>query len=534
MLYTAHAALLASMAMAVSIPPAELDAPLKLDFSSLLKNSNGSSSENNQHLQLDFSVLRGKDGSLINLDTKGDFVEDNYPFMTLVQTQTYYAAVIGVGSNGDENIVAVDTGSSDLWVMSTNVACNYQQSSKRSAESWPHFRDFQSEKQGNTNHSFEKGKGESRINDNSCTTLGSFNAQGSLTFQLNSSAPAFSISYVGGQKATGVWGTDTVYVGSMKIHQCSLGVVTSSSSLFGIFGIGLTPAENTNYGSTPYQYQNFPQLLKRNGIIQKTSYSLYLNGTTSKYGSILFGAVDHAKYSGQLQTVPIVNSDPSKFSKPPSFDVVLDSITLENSKQIILVSTTPFAAVLDSGTTLTYLPQPIMDSLASLLKAKFSTAYNLYELSCEYLTSSAYVVYNFSGAQIGVPLSELVIPAGNSQCLLGVLPVSNDVRDVPEAILGDNFLRHAYIVYNLDDYEISLAQVQYSSNSNIDIISSSVPLAVRAPGYSSTYLTPSIPAQPKVAHLKASGLGKSKGFSSTFIIKSLLFAFAGLGLVLVF
>ena len=34
-------------------------------------------------------------------------------------------------------------------------------------------------------------------------------------------------------------------------------------------------------------------------------------------------------------------------------------------------------------------------------------------------------------------------------------------------ILGDNFLRSAYIVYDLDDNEISLAQVKYTTASNI-------------------------------------------------------------------
>ena len=43
------------------------------------------------------------------------------------------------------------------------------------------------------------------------------------------------------------------------------------------------------------------------------------------------------------------------------------------------------------------------------------------------------------------------------------MSITFDVNDAN--ILGDNFLRSAYIVYDLDDNEISLAQVKYTSAS---------------------------------------------------------------------
>ena len=46
-------------------------------------------------------------------------------------------------------------------------------------------------------------------------------------------------------------------------------------------------------------------------------------------------------------------------------------------------------------------------------------------------------------------------------------------------ILGDNFLRSAYIVYDLDDNEISLAQVKYTTASNIAALTwGSTPLEI--------------------------------------------------------
>ena len=172
----------------------------------------------------------------------------------------------------------------------------------------------------------------------------------------------------------------------------------------------------------------------------------------------LFGAVDHAKYSGQLQTVPIINIYSRYYSRPIRFDIVLNSMTLLSSAQNISVSTTPIPALLDSGTTLTYLPRAIVSTLVSLLGGTLTLS-GFYSVKCSYNTRSAYLVFNFSGVRIRVPLADLILNQG-SQCYLGVMAQSADrISGLPYAILGDNFLRNAYIVYNLEDYEISLSQV---------------------------------------------------------------------------
>ncbi|KGU25234.1 candidapepsin-5, partial [Candida albicans P75063] len=41
------------------------------------------------------------------------------------------------------------------------------------------------------------------------------------------------------------------------------------------------------------------------------------------------------------------------------------------------------------------------------------------------------------------------------------------IRESEDNILGDNFLRSAYVVYNLDDKKISMAPVKYTSESDI-------------------------------------------------------------------
>ncbi|GEQ68569.1 hypothetical protein JCM33374_g2237 [Metschnikowia sp. JCM 33374] len=113
-----------------------------------------------------------------------------------------------------------------------------------------------------------------------------------------------------------------------------------------------------------YQYENFPIRLKRTGVIKKVAHSIYLNDTECTSGTVLFGSVDHTKYYGQLQTVPIINLYSTSFSAPVALFIGLDSITLGDSNENIGIYNETIAALLDSGTTLTYLTSDWWTSLS--------------------------------------------------------------------------------------------------------------------------------------------------------------------------
>ena len=54
------------------------------------------------------------------------------------QQTDFYMATLKIGSNEDENRVLVDTGSSDLWVMSHDLKCVSAPNSKRNERSFGH------------------------------------------------------------------------------------------------------------------------------------------------------------------------------------------------------------------------------------------------------------------------------------------------------------------------------------------------------------------------------------------------------------
>jgi len=84
------------------------------------------------------------------------------------------------------------------------------------------------------------------------------------------------------------------------------------------------------------------------------------------------------------------------------------------------------------------------------------------------------ISFSFSGATISVPYNELVLDAGTSStgqqltfqngapaCIFGIAPAEDSTP-----VLGDTFLRSAYVVYDLANNEISLAQTDFTPASD--------------------------------------------------------------------
>jgi hypothetical protein len=95
-------------------------------------------------------------------------------------------------------------------------------------------------------------------------------------------------------------------------------------------------------------------------------------------------------------------------------------------------------------------------------------------LDCSLASTSGGLSFTFSAASgsvtITVPYAELILdlpeldlPAG--QCILGVWGEPDDSYN-GNFLLGDTFLRSAYVVYNFDDMTISLAQAKWGSDCN--------------------------------------------------------------------
>ena len=149
------------------------------------------------------------------------------------------------------------------------------------------------------------------------------------------------------------------------------------------------------------------------------------------------------------------------------------------------------SVVLDSGTSEVLLNNDILTGLANGLGAVYIGEQN-YVVPCSYSNTNASLRYTFGGQDgpsVMVPLSEViygeVVPpqdfAGQSSggCNMGISgPIEGQI------ILGDTFLRNAYVVFDLDNYQVAIAQARggQASTSSLEVI----PTGTSLPGVSIT------------------------------------------------
>lgn len=333
---------------------------------------------------------------------------------------------------------------------------------------------------------------------NSCTNLGSFATGFSGSWEAKSPEEEFSIRYLDGSLAYGLWGYDDILFGSTNLTFIQFAVVNETTSLFGVLGIGLTEGEATNafsYWSSVrlYEYPNLPQEMVLQGHIAKRAYSLYLNSNDLLLGEILFGGVDHAKYSGPLVTVPMVDIFQESTTNGRRMDIILSGLDIDNGKtHLVVTAKKKLPVILDSGTTLSYLPREFVKKIAKIMNGvQTYSNLGLYIVDCSYMErdSNFTATFDFLGHSIKIPLRDLV-RSDDGDCTLGVLSLTwSSLGSYPKyGVLGDNFIRNAYVVYDLDNSEISLAQVKFTLDEDVEVISSLVPLATQAASYSETSL----------------------------------------------
>lgn len=283
----------------------------------------------------------------------------------------------------------------------------------------------------------------------------------------------FQIEYVDGSAVQGYYFTDSVEVAGATIDAVQMGLADTSDITYGIMGIGFDADE-----AAATLYPNIIDKFYTSGLIGARAYSLYLDDLESSTGSILFGGVDSDKYSGSLIAVPIIKD--STANNYTSFSVTLSSVAAVSSDGSVADNYTMSAqaVILDSGTTLTYLPETVAESIFTTFGATYDESLGYATVDCSLSdNSSISLEYQFGGTDgpiIKVAMSELVLDAGTSRggggsgyesnaveiCAFGVSMSSGSY------LLGDTFLRSAYAVYDLDTKQVALAQSTFNSTSS--------------------------------------------------------------------
>ncbi|KAE9367377.1 acid protease, partial [Stipitochalara longipes BDJ] len=331
---------------------------------------------------------------------------------------------------------------------------------------------------------------------------GTFDPNGSSTF-LTITPNGLDVDQADGKpdgntvRMVGDYFTDSFGIGGAQLKDFQMGLALDSPNstiYYGILGIGRDSAE---YSNLPNQkpYPDFMDQLVSQSLINTKTYSLYLNEANSTAGSIVFGGIDTNKFSGTLE----VMDSPNDLVNVSSVGILDSKGTTWLMMNLTEATKTDLSAGFETSSLLTSVPESMLINVVSYFGAVDDRNNSgLVFVDCEKLTTEAGAVFQFTfgrpaaGPTINIPMSEMILPLSyglepqaaslvktpfTNTCMLGMTAENQTVEDLVSnslMILGNTFLRSAYVVVDLDHNQTALAQTVYGvTESNIVELSAS-------------------------------------------------------------
>lgn len=270
------------------------------------------------------------------------------------------------------------------------------------------------------------------------TSLGSFNVSASSTYK--STGKQFNITALELGNVSGDLVQDQLTLGTATVDM-TFGLENLSADY--LLGIGYS-LNNT--------YTSLPQALLESRQINSAAYSLWMDGQN---GTVLFGGVNTAKYTGELYTMSIPAVSGTHYL--PTVLVTNVSLQGNSSPAPLTTSGLPAYMIVNSAVPWTYLPAPLLAQIYQKVGAEWDDSVGAGLLNnCSTALTSFNITFSFGGFDISLPLSELSRPFKDNldTCILGLAPIGGG----DSAILGGSFLRSVYSVFDLSNNEISFAR----------------------------------------------------------------------------
>ncbi|KAM0433491.1 hypothetical protein ACHAPT_004371 [Fusarium lateritium] len=355
--------------------------------------------DNSQHGIIRYPIKASPGAPIV----KGVTRRQNEVALQAQSTGLFYSIDVTMGTPGQVITVNLDTGSQELWV---NPVCD-KANDVAFCESFGHF---------------EKS-----------STWTSINVTGGLVY--------------GTGYAYYNYGYDFITIGSAHIKQQLFGVAYDSSVVsVGIMGV----APDLDGWNAPYPL--VIDSMAQQKLIQSRAFSLDIRTADSDRGAVIFGGIDTRKYSGHLEKRPIIPaaSSPDGLTR---YWVHLDGMSLtqdDGSKDAIFSQTNGYAVVLDSGYTISALPGPIFQKLLASFPTVQPGVGSYHPVDCDVAKLKGTVDFTFGKTTIKVPYADFIWHNKGS-CYLGAF------QDDEFPVLGDTFLRAAYVVYDWDNENVWLA-----------------------------------------------------------------------------
>jgi len=314
-----------------------------------------------------------------------------------------YYGPITIGTPAQNFKVVFDTGSSNLWVPSSNcswtdIPCDL------------HNRYYQSE---------------------------------SSTYMPNGTA--LNITY-GSGSMEGYLSIDNVGVGGLKVVKQTFGQATSEPGIAfiaaqfdGILGMGFESISMD--GVTPVWYN----MMKQN-LVPKAEFAFWLSkaSSTNNGGELSLGGPDSKHYRGSFSYVPV--------SSDTYWEFELENLTLSGKSYFKKIR-----AIADTGTSLIAGPSSVMNALNTALGAIVIPILNEAIFpDCSTISSLPNVQIALNGNVFVLTPQQYVLNI-SGDCLSGFLGIDIPPPYGPLVILGDVFIRQYYTLFDFSGNRLGFA-----------------------------------------------------------------------------
>ncbi|KAL4795528.1 aspartic peptidase domain-containing protein [Aspergillus venezuelensis] len=314
-----------------------------------------------------------------------------------------YFSEIQLGTPPQTFKVVLDTGSSNLWVPSSecgSIACYLHQK---------------------------------------------FDSSSSSTYKKNGTE--FAIKY-GSGSLSGFVSKDNLEIGDLKVKGQDFAEATSEPGLAfafgrfdGILGLGFDTI-SVNKIVPPF-YNMIDQ-----GLLDEPVFAFYLGDANSEGDSSVatFGGIDKDHYEGELIKIPL--------RRKAYWEVDLDAIALGDD----VADLEDTGVILDTGTSLIALPSNLAEMINAQIGAKKGFT-GQYSIECDKRDSLPDLTFTLAGHNFTIGPYDYTLDVQGS-CISAFMGMDFPEPVGPLAILGDAFLRRWYSVYDLGNSAVGLAKAK--------------------------------------------------------------------------